>query len=109
MTTRQEQLRAAAVKANVIDPDDALALLEDDGTTGADQLMTRFKAAKPFLFQKHMRDMTPAEQNEWWREHAKRFPGGAPRPGPMPLDKRASEMTPRERDAFLKECARRFG
>jgi hypothetical protein len=114
MTTYSEQfLKAAAMKAGIHDLD-ALALADlsrDDGTArGADELIAALKQAKPHLFKpKKMKDMTQAEQDAWWKEHARRFPGGAPPPEPMPTDKLAKDMTPAERDAFLKECARRFG
>jgi hypothetical protein len=108
-----EVLKAAALKAGLVDLD-ALALADtskDDGTArGAAELVAALKEAKPYLFQqKKMKDMTQAEQDAWWKDHARRFPGGAPPPEPMDMSKTAKEMSPAEREAFLKECARRFG
>jgi hypothetical protein len=107
-----EALTAAALRAGLVDLD-ALALVDmsrDDGTVkGANALMAEFKREKPHLFVKHMRNMNEIEQKMWWEEHARRFPGGAPPPKPMPLDKTAKQMSPSERSAFLKECARRWG
>jgi hypothetical protein len=59
-----EALNVAAQKAGMIDLD-ALALadlskvtLQDDGSVkGADELMSALRAAKPYLFGKHVRDM----------------------------------------------------
>jgi hypothetical protein len=109
------ELKVAAQKARLIDLD-ALALadltkvkLEPNGeVTGADAAIAALKERWPDLFpQKHMRDMSEAERTEWWREHAKKFPNGAPRPGPMPTDRKAKDMSKAEQEAFLKECARR--
>jgi hypothetical protein len=108
-----EALKAAAQRAGMHDHlDAALAdLSRDDGTASAAELIVaELKAAKPFLFvMKHMRDMTPVEQAEWWREHARQFPGGAPRPAPMDLSKKAKDMTERERQEFIRECSKRAG
>jgi hypothetical protein len=107
-------MKVAAIKAGMIDLDwlkvvDVTKItLQDDGSVkGAAELVAALKAAKPHLFQKHMRDMTPAEQAEWWKEHARQFPGGAPRLGPMDLSKKAKDMSEPERRKFLDECKRR--
>jgi hypothetical protein len=73
MTTKQEQLKAAALRAGLIDLD-ALALMsKDDGTKSADELVAA-KAAKPHLFQpKKAKDMSETERQEWLREHKRRF------------------------------------
>jgi hypothetical protein len=113
------ELKAAAQRARMIDldwlklADTSKVTLEEGpyGVTvkGADELMTALKKEKPYLFSKHMRDMNETERAEWWKEHTRRFPGGAPQPEPMSTDKMAKDMSPAEQDAFLKECARRFG
>ena len=103
-------LKAAALRAGIVDVD-ALALADlakDNGTTeAAAEIVAALQKDKPFLFQRHMRDMTPSEVDQWWREHAKRFPNGAPRPAPIDVSKMAKDMTEAERRKFLDECKRR--
>jgi hypothetical protein len=114
MTDIGEALKAAALKAGMHDLD-GLKLADVSKVTlgaygsviGADEVVAELKAAKPFLFVKKMKDMTPAEQDAWWKDHKKKFRDGAPPPKPLDMSKMAREMSPAEQDAFLKECARR--
>jgi hypothetical protein len=116
MTTISEQLKIAALKAGMHDTDDlALAdLSKDDGTaTAADALITELRRDKPFLFAaKLMKDMTPAEQDAWWKEHKQRTAKAGRAEALAEFrrrDKMAKDMTPAEQDAFLKEVTRRLG
>ena len=52
--------------------------------------------------------MSESERTEFWKDHAKRFPNGAPPPKPMPTDVKAKDMSPAQREAWFKEYARRF-
>jgi hypothetical protein len=105
------KMKVAAQRAGMIDLD-ALKLadtskvtLEADGTVkGADELMTALKEAKPYLFGKHVRDMSLEEQAAALKELKR-----GPKPEPMPIDKTAKEMTPAQRAEFIREVNRRFG
>jgi hypothetical protein len=112
--TRDEALKAAALRAGLIDNDwlklvDTSKITLEEGkygvtVKGADELMVKLKEDKPYLFRKHFRDMSETERAAFWLE-VKR----GPPPKPMPTDKRAADMSETERNAFLKECERRFG
>src|SRR5258706_9542058 len=107
-----QRLKAAALKAGIVDLD-ALKLadltkvtLEADGVTvkGADELMSALKEAKPYLFAKHVRDMSPEEAAAKLAELKRE-----PRPVPVETTKkRASEMSEVERQQYLAEHRRRF-
>jgi ribosomal protein L29 len=105
------ELKVAAQKARLIDldwlklVDMSKVTLEDDGTVkGADELMAALKEAKPYLFGKHARDMTPQEAAAKLAELRK-----GPAPEPLDMSKTAREMTPAERAEWLCEHKRRFG
>ncbi|SIN82895.1 hypothetical protein SAMN05443247_00022 [Bradyrhizobium erythrophlei] len=117
--TKDEALKIAAQKARLIDLD-WLKLVDTSKVTlqegkygaivqGADELMASLKREKPYLFGKHARDMSEAEMAAWWKDHARKFPGGAPPPKPMPTDRHMRDMSDKEREEWLKEHARRFG
>jgi hypothetical protein len=110
MTDIGEALKVAAQKARLIDldwlklVDVSTVTLGADGTVkGADELMVKLKEDKPYLFGKHVRDMSEAERAAALAELRK-----GPAPEPMPIDKTAREMTSRQRGEWLKEHARRF-
>ena|ERR1700716_4368801 len=105
------KLKVAAQRAGMIDLDGGLKLadmskvtLEDDGTVrGADELMTAMKKAKPYLFAKLAKDMSPQEAAAALAKIKR-----GPPPEPVETTKRASEMTEAERQAYLREHKRRF-
>jgi hypothetical protein len=77
MTTYSEQLKAAALRAGIVDLD-ALVLADlsrDDGTAkAADELVAEFKQSKPHMFKPKMaRDMSLAERETFLREHKRKF------------------------------------
>jgi hypothetical protein len=114
-----EALKVAALKAGMVDLDglklaDMSKMTLEQGpygvtVRGADAVIHSLKERWPDLFSKHARHMSEAEMAAWWKDHARKFPGGAPRPEPLDLTRKAKDMSPAEREAFLKECARRFG
>jgi hypothetical protein len=71
---------------------------------GAIEVVAEIKEGKPFLFGRHVRDMTPQEAAAALAELKR-----GPKPEPMPIDRTAREMSAQQRDAWLKEHARRFG
>jgi hypothetical protein len=77
MTTISEQLKIAALRGGMIDPDDvALAdTSKHDGTAErADQLVAALKAEKPHLFRPKMaRDMSQQERETFLRNHKRKF------------------------------------
>ena len=105
MTTKHsEQLKAAAIRAGMIDPGDALALVDVAADKSATELVAELKLAKPFLFRRRASEMTPQEAAAALAELKR-----GPKPEPMPIDKTAKQMSARERETFLKEHMRRFG
>jgi hypothetical protein len=104
-------MKAAALKARLLDldwlklVDTSTVTLEADGTVkGADELMVELKAVKPFLFGKHVREMSETER----AAELEKLKRGPP-PEPMPTDLTAKEMTEAQRKEWLREHSRRFG
>ncbi len=110
--TIAQRLKLAAQKAGMHDLDGlkladlSRVRLEDDGVTvkGADELVASFKDSKPYLFAKHVRDMSDTEKAAKLAELKRE-----PRPVPVETTKRASEMSEVERQQYLAEHRRRFG
>lgn len=107
------KLKTVAQRAGMIDVADlAIADLSTvriaaDGVTvqGADEALAALKAAKPFLFRKHVRDMSPQEAAAQLAELKR-----GPKPEPVETTKQhVREMSEVERQQYLAEHRRRFG
>jgi hypothetical protein len=100
-----EALKTAAQKAGMIDPGDALLLVDASSDKNATELVAELQRQKPFLFQPKMaKDMTEAERAAALAELRK-----GPKPEPMSVDRMASQMSVGERETWLREHSRRFG
>jgi hypothetical protein len=111
-------VKVAALKAGIIDPLDAPALVDTSKVSlqetpygvvvkGADEVVASLKETQPHLFLfggRRAKDMAPQEAAEALASILRR-----PKPVPVETTKRASEMTEFERRQYLAEHQRRFG